>query len=526
MTGGQSKTSWPRWQWVALAGLVIAAAWLRAHDLGKVFFWWDETDFFNENIYGPHPVSLVRFALATKASTTNTWGWPAIVWLFCKALGPTLTAARVPSVLAGTAAVLAIFVLVYRLLDGRFFPALFAAALAAVSMPQLEHSQRVYAYAAIPLMAALLLLAHFDLLRALPEKTPWPRLRNAAALYTLAGAASLCIHPSLALLLGASVVLLGSVEARVFFRREPAARRRALLTAGVMAAVLMFSAVLNKKYPKLGFRAYLVPYYHPLSLGAIPKLLMHAYDLAAYHLNLFFNPSLYWPEALNPLILPLICLCVLGWTLAFRGRFGAYARHFALLGLAAVLIPAGLSTLRAFPFGGVRQTLFLSPLLFAFTAIGFYALGANRLARLAGGAIALGYLTLWAINLPRFYEDRVMTYRAEDIVKLWKESGSLPSFAWKATGPLRYVLRNYPDMNVQRPNAEGSQFQAPFFLISPNHALGRDAGFVQSLRQDGLVPVRLAETPTKHSESERYPTCLYFPPNGFAVYKIVRQGSE
>jgi hypothetical protein len=526
--GIQAEQEQPRWHWALLAALVVGAVFLRAHDLARVFFWWDESDFFNESIYGNHPASLIHFALAAKNSTTNTWGWPAIVWVFCSALGRTLTVARIPSVLAGAAAVLAVFFLAYRLLaDGfrgsRFYPALFAAALTAISMPQMEHSQRVYPYAGVTLMAAALLLAHLELLRALLERVAQPRLFRAAADYTLTGALALCIHPSLGLLLAESLALLAVVEARAFLQRPPALRRRMLPMAGAMSVVLLFSALLNRKQPKLGFRTYLQPYYHDFSLRSIPRLPMHAYDIAAYHLNLFYNPSLYWPEALNPAILPLICLCVLGWALASAGKLGAYARHFALLGLLAAAIPAALSMFGAFPFGGVRQTLFLCPFVFAFTALGFYALGGSRLTRLLGAAAAVAYMALWIFNLPRFYEDRLVSYRPEEIVKLWRENGKLPTYAWKAVGPLQYILRDYPEIHVQRPAEGAPQGMAPFFLISPNHQLDKDSGFEESLQRAGLKSILLAEKPTKHPESEQYPTCLYFPPNGFVVYKVLKQ---
>jgi hypothetical protein len=274
----------------------------------------------------------------------------------------------------------------------------------------------------------------------------------------------------------------------------------------------------------LGFRAYLQPYYHDFSLRSVPRLLMHAYDLAAYHLNLFYNPSLYWPEALNPAILPLICLCVLGWALASAGKLGAYARHFALLGLLAAAIPAALSTLGVFPFGGVRQTLFLCPFVFAFTALGFHALGGSRLTRLLGAAAAVVYIALWVFNLPRFYQDRLVSYGPEEIAKPWRESGKLPTYAWKAVRPLQYILRGYPEIHVQKPEGADPDPRklAPFLLISPNHPFGTDFAFQQSLQQAGLKLIPVAVKPTKHPESEQYPTCLYFPPNGFEVYKVLQ----
>jgi hypothetical protein len=199
------------WQWALLVLVIAGAFLLRWHDFSQIFLWLDDTDFFNENLYGSHPKSLLDYALTTRNATTNTWGWPAILWVACRLFGATLQVARGCSLAVGTTAVAAVFVLVYRLLPeeapgSRFAPAIAAATLTAISMPQMEFSQRLFPYAVVPLAASLLIYAHLGLFRALTGGEGLPR---PVAYYTIAGALAACAHPSLNLLLAASVLLLG-----------------------------------------------------------------------------------------------------------------------------------------------------------------------------------------------------------------------------------------------------------------------------------------------------------------------------
>ena len=65
------------WQWVFFAAVVAAAFLLRVHDLSRIFLWLDETDLFNESIYGNHHRSLRDFAFGTRNGTTQSWGPPS-----------------------------------------------------------------------------------------------------------------------------------------------------------------------------------------------------------------------------------------------------------------------------------------------------------------------------------------------------------------------------------------------------------------------------------------------------------------
>jgi hypothetical protein len=525
-----------RWQWLAVAAVVLSALLLRAHHLSQVFAWLDETDFFNEGIYGdPYggpPMSLVHFSIWTRSYSTNTWGWPAVVWMTCRLFGCTLAVARAPSVLVGTSAILLVFLLVYRLIPttlaaNRFFPAFFAATLCTVAMPQMEFSQRTYPYGATPFMAAALLLAHLEVLRVTPEgQVTGANVFRAVALYTAAGSLALCIHPSLGLLLGASVAFLAVHMSRSFFRRTRAERLKMFRLALGSGAIMLCAALLNAKNPKYGFRPYLLRYYHQPTLRSMPTLFEHAYDLATYHLNLFYNTSLYWPERLNGATLPLILLCVLGWILAVAGKFGRHARHLAGLGMVAAGMPAVLSLARVFPFGGVRQTLFLSPFFFVFTALGFYALRVHWLTRTLGSLLAALYLALWAFNLPRFYEERAAVYNAPELVQVWRENDGLPYYTRGCDRELRYLLRDHPQIPIKVLDfySRGQLPKPPYLVISthwpPLESKTMFAGFKEYLEAMDDKATLIMAKPPKHLESLEYSGSLYFPPNGLWIYKV------
>jgi hypothetical protein len=518
-----------RWQWAALALILVVSFLLRAYDLPRIFIWLDETDFFNEYLYRNPPKALIDFAVTTKNATTNTWGWPAVIWVACRVFGATIGVARAPSVLAGTAAVLFLFVLVYRMLPAaiegkRFVPAIIAAAITAVAMPQMEFSQRTYPYCATPFLAALFLLAHLGLLDALRRKPDARSLLPAAALYSLAGCAAVCIHVSLALLIGASLAFLAVPAARNCAGRSPAGRRSMAGLACGMALTFLIAGLLNAKNPKYGFRPYLERYYHQFSLHSLTKLLLHIYDFGTYHLNLFYNPALYWPESVNWATLPLVLLCLLGWGLAVAGKFGWRARHLALLGMVAVALPAGLSLVRIFPFGGIRQTLFLSPFVLAFTALGLYALGARPVLRILGVAAAVVYLALWGINLPRFYRERVTPYSAQELVSIWRQNQGIQVYMRGGNErEIEYTLRLHPEIPLR---SLPLLSKAPYLLITTHYQIDDPvwfAGYREYLAKSHYQVALLAEKPPAHPESEQYSTCLYFPPNGLWVYKVTAQ---
>jgi hypothetical protein len=517
------------WGWGLLAAIVLGGFLLRVHDVSRIFLWLDETDMFNEYVYGSHHKSLIDFALYTRDSTTVTWGWPGLIWIVSRVFGATIGIARMPSVLVSSAGVLLLFLLVYTLLPrnfqgNRFWPALFAALFAAVSIMQLEYAQRTYPYGATPCLAAAILLAHFNVLQAAASQWKYsPQLVRAVALYTAVVSVAFCIHASLALLPAISAAFLCWDAFPKLIRQSRAELWKVLRLAAGAGVVLMGAALLNAKNPKYGFRSYLANYYAEPSLRSIPKLLAHAYDLIVYQVNVFYNPALYWPERLNPALLPLVLLSLLGWGLAAFGKFGPRVRHFALLALAAFAAPAVLSVAKIFPFGGVRQSLYLNPFLLTFAALGFYSLRGRWITRVLGAAVACIYLTLWAANLPAFYAQRQPTYTPEELVTVWEQNGRLPVFARECERELRYELRQHPEISIA---SLPEKSQPPYLLIATHNWVGDNrwyGGFPEYLQRSGYQANLVKQGPAWHLDSLWHSQSLYFPPNGLWVYKVTTQ---
>jgi hypothetical protein len=521
---GNPRTSLARWQWILLAAIVVAASVLRFHHLSNIFLWVDETDFFNERVFLNPPQPLLAFMSQTRDATTNTWGWPAILWIACRFFGGTLQVARTPGALAGTAMVLAIFFLVHRLLPkdftgSRFIPAIGAATLAAIAMPQMEFSQRTYPYAAAPLMGAVLLLADLYVFRELADtRGRICGLVHSIAWYTVVASIVVCIHPSLNILVALSMIFLAVKLMRTLPNIAEGQRYRLLCWSATAAAIVYAFVFLNRKNPKYGFRPYITPYYHDISLHSIPKFLLHIYDLGTYHLNLFYNARLYWPERLNVAILPLILLCAVGWWLSATGRYGPFAKHLARLCAATVAVIAALSFVRLFPFGGVRQTLFLSPFLLVFAVLGMYALRATTATKVAAGILVAGYLSLWAINLPRFYSERLAQYDAAELVRDSARNGGIGILPWYCDQTVRYWIRDRPNVPVLKQAPK-----APFLLVSTRRPL-ENIGWWQPLygylQESGYKITLIDHKPPAHLDSLKYSGSLYFPPNGLWVYLV------
>jgi len=193
----------------------------------------------------------------------------------------------------------------------------------------------------------------------------------------------------------------------------------------------------------------------------------------------------------------------------------------ALLGWFALAMPALLSFRRAFPFGGVRQTLFLSPFLIVFTALGFYSLRRRRVTRFLGISLAVAYLVLWAANLPRFYNQRDPAYTTEDIVRAWQDNGKLPIYARECERELQYKLREHPEIPVE----SLPPFSTTSYLLVSTHWPPLDnnkmfLGFADNLRKSGYRATLVTQKAPTNLDSLKYSTSLYFPPNGLWIYKV------
>ena len=106
------------WQKVTLIILILLAGLaLRIIALGDIFLWNDETDNFDEQIFKHMTTSLRRYAATESQELTLGPAWSLIIAITCKVFGGVVMVGRMPSVFFGSAAILAIFYLVYRLVQ-------------------------------------------------------------------------------------------------------------------------------------------------------------------------------------------------------------------------------------------------------------------------------------------------------------------------------------------------------------------------------------------------------------------------
>jgi hypothetical protein len=529
------------WQKVMLIILILfTGIVLRVIALGDVFLWNDETDNFDEQIFKHMSTSLRRYAAAEAQELTLGPAWPIIIAITCKVFGGVVTVGRMPSVFFGSATILGIFYLVYRLVQSSdnesfFTPALFAAALAAISIVQMEFSQRIIPYGAVPCLATAIIIAHLKIVHIIEKKIlPIEKLILWCILYTLICGFSVYLHMSLTIILASSFLLL--VGTGVRFSNLDKEKRVVVFGIFVLTFLAVFLAWIgNAIHTQSGYRFYLAAYYHPANLGAIPFLLSRAYDLLTYNLNLFYNGVLYWPRRLNPVLLPLIIICVIGWYYSTTGRFGRIAKHLSFLGMISLFITALLSLLRKYPFGGVRQCIFMSPFIFTFTGIGFWALIRSRLGKAVAGFLAITYLILCGINLPYFYKERVFPYTTQDLVNAWEENGKLRFYGdGGCRDTIRYMLRKYPDIKIERIDLEPDYEHAvlpesPFFLISPHWAMEDSLwlpGLKDKMKTSGYnVNLLIMRKPTYPVHPD-YRQSLYFPANGLWLYKITKEKNQ
>jgi hypothetical protein len=523
---------WHRWVLLILALLLGLS--LRLHELNDISLWMDETDWFDHNLYDHMPQSLRKFVALKAQEHTAGPLHILIIALACKLFGGLPMVARMPSVLFGTAAILAIFVLVYRVCRGSlrtraFVPAIFAAYLTAISITQLEFSQRTFPYGTLTLLTALLVLLHLELVAVFQdENLPLDRFSILAFLYALVAGFAVYIHLSFTLVLFASFLILLFLARRIFSQDRTTRLLVLSISALTVSAIFLAWAGNVIHQTQSPYRSYLASYYHPLDADAIIFLFARAYDLFTYNLTLFYNDALYWPRQLNPAVLPLVVVCILGWVFSGIGKVNRSAKHLSVLALSCLLVTACLSLIQKYPFGGVRQTLFMAPFLFTFVAIGFYVLFSSRLGKATAIAVGVAYLGLWAINLPMFYSDRVTPFTSEELRGVWEQAGGPTIYTFGGGHEfLSYTLHEYPDIDIDPLPYPEVPDNPPYLLISTWWSIEEflwDPDLHNRIQESGYEAELLMIRPPKYPIDPIYIQSLYFPPNGLWVYRISSRG--
>ncbi len=202
--------------WWPLAAITLLAAALRLVTLGHQSFWYDEA-FTPVHVLHPSLSATLHSVVHTENSPPL---WYLLAWLDYRILGTGEFALRLPSALAGIAAVPVMWGIGLELAGRR--AALLGALLVAVSPLFVWYSQEARAYGLFVLMAALAMLCF---LRARSRPT-----RGRMALFALTGALAMLTHYFAVFLLIPMVLLLLREHSR---RRAAAPAVAALVIVGL-----------------------------------------------------------------------------------------------------------------------------------------------------------------------------------------------------------------------------------------------------------------------------------------------------
>lgn len=360
---GSQKVDW----WL-LAALTLVGAALRFFNIGDKSLWYDEASTYHM-VQGAWRDVLALNATANSAP-------PLYPLLLALLTGPSASEAvlRAPAALAGILAIPASWLLARELVASRW--ALVVPLLVALSPTQVEYSQEVREYSLAFAAACFILTAYVRLLTR-------PDLRR--ALWVAAAATlGLCTQYGIAVLIaGAALVSF----AELLRRPQPQAALYvwflAHLPIGVAALALYFTTIRTQLAAvALGKAAYLIDRYGDGTLSGIVALVAPSRGDFVH----FAFPG--------KLMFAVTALGAGAW-LVRRGSGRAFALLAAPTLLTFVCAVAGI-----YPFGAIRQDMFLLPMVYVCAAIGVGALASFSAERVGKWGIAVVLALLAATAWP------------------------------------------------------------------------------------------------------------------------------
>jgi Dolichyl-phosphate-mannose-protein mannosyltransferase len=330
----------PRHFFIAAALLLLVSATaLRFFHLGKRSLWYDEAVTANAS----------RGTFAQVLEKTRGYSAPVIhpylLYLAEKVdRGP--EAVRMPSVLASLLAVVMMLAMVRVKVSPN--SALFSAAILAFSSSQIRYAQEVREYALAVLVATVLI---FALLR---WEASGSRHDHPALLY-----AALFIAPLVqyGLVLFAFAIL-STIFLRLLVTRNTSFSLSRGLTASsflVAGGLLSLFLTLRTQYHPGGTQWYLTKnYFDPSTMGPL-----HFLSTNSIGLVMFLIPG------------HMVDLCFAAATIIFciLQAMGRKSVTVTLLLLTSLSITIAVSLARVYPYGGIRQCLFLAPVLALFAGV-------------------------------------------------------------------------------------------------------------------------------------------------------------
>ncbi len=325
----------------ALLVLTIATA-LRVYHLGDRSLWWDEAVTANIS-RGTFTQVLEKTQQRCSAPVVH----PYILYLVEK-VGKGPAAARAPSVLASILAVLMMLAMVRVKVSHN--AALISAGILAVSASQIRYAQEVREYSLAVLLATILI---FCLLR---YEASGSRNGHPALLYAALFLAPLIQYGLVFLAFG----ILSTICLRLVLTRDTCFRLSHLVIASAFLAaggLLSFALTLRYQFQPGGTPWYLAAnYFDPERMS-----LLHFLSTNSKGLLSFFIPG------------QVVALCFVVGAVIFcimQVRTRRY-ETITLLLFTSILITIGASVARVYPYGGVRQCLFLAPVLAVFAGTVF-----------------------------------------------------------------------------------------------------------------------------------------------------------
>lgn len=367
-------------------------------------------------------------------------------------------------------------------------------------------------------------------------------------------------------------ILLASV-----FEKSPVLRGRRLLRAvGSLGVYMLVNLIpLMCLYAgagyglKMGHRLYLDNNYPArwltesdgcLVIRFFWYFLSRTYDLFNYHLALVFNPRWYCPLQWNWLFLPFILLA--GGALFLRLRRRENFRHspsgvWTVLGSMLVVYMVG-NALFLVPYGGVRNSLFIAPLIWLaygdLARIYRLGLGKCRAGFLLAGIVVILPVFIWLVSLPGFYRDRVSRFDGgeimEAVLKYKPDTLIMPQATYhpflmllQKRKQLASFLQDQPDLTVTSFFEFEDDRWGKYPIPVPGdkvlaldlyqswdggregRGITKDHPNLQTMFGPGWTVRPLIQNPGPHIGIREHQS-IYFPPNSFYLYLLERKNQS
>jgi hypothetical protein len=369
-TGGKSRFVSSRLLFLGAALLLlVAGAALRIYHLGDRSLWYDEAVTANAS----------RGTFVHVLERTRQCSAPVVhpyILYAAEKVGKGSVAARLPSLLASLLAIFFMLALVRAKVNP--MAVLFSAAILTFSASQIRYAQEVREYSLSVLFAAILI---FELYR---WEAVGARRRNPILLYAALFVAPLVQYG----LVFFGFAVLGTLVLRLLLAHDTRFRiAHAVIASASLAAGGAVSFFLTLRYQ---FQAGKTPWYlasqyfdhrttsllHFLGTNSMQLL---AFSMPGRVLDMFF-------------FIAAVIFCV-------RQVIGRKCDLITLLLGTSLLITMGASVARMYPYGGVRQCLFLAPVLALFAGVAF----ADLLQRLKGPSWSVLTVALMAVVVLSLY---------------------------------------------------------------------------------------------------------------------------